>query len=154
MAFLLVVTVASVLVVTRMLGAQQISAADTLDPQLERAVARATRAAAKDGVELYVNSGLRSVDEQRELWDAGVEEHGGPHEAARWVLPPELSAHVSGLAVDIGPAEGAAWLGVHGPRWGLCQVFENEPWHFERLTRKNGTCPEQLPDPSSLVPEP
>ena len=124
--------------------------AKALDPKLERAIDRASKAAARDGVELRVTSGLRSADEQRTLWREALDEHGGPREAARWVLPPELSAHVQGLAVDVGPSEGAQWLAQHGTRWGLCQVFANEPWHFERLTTKGGRCPEQLPDPSVL----
>lgn len=128
-------------------------AATTLDPELERAVELAIAAAAEEGIDLWVTSGLRSVDEQRELWEGGLEEYGSPEEAARWVLPPELSAHVTGLAVDVGPTEGALWLGAHGSRWGLCQVFANEMWHFERLTDDNGTCPEQLPDPSYLLVE-
>lgn len=131
--------------------ARAIPAADALDPSLERAIGRAVAAAAEDGIELRVTSGLRSVAEQRALWDDAVDQYGGPHEAARWVLPPEHSEHVRGRAVDVGPAEGAQWLADNGSRWGLCQVFANEPWHFERLTGKNGTCPELLPDASVLL---
>lgn len=133
--------------------ADSVPEAEVLDPALERAVERAIRAAERDGVELRVTSGLRSASEQDELWRAALDEHGSTVEASRWVLPPELSAHVQGLAVDVGPHEGAAWLGEHGARWGLCQVFANEPWHFERLTSKNGTCPALLPDASVLLDE-
>lgn len=133
--------------------ARAITEASALDPKLERAIGRAIAAAAEEGVELRVTSGLRSAEEQRALWHDAVAEHGGQEEAARWVLPPELSAHVQGLAVDVGPLAGALWLAEHGSRWGLCQVFANEPWHFERLTGKNGTCPGQLPDPSHLLTE-
>jgi D-alanyl-D-alanine carboxypeptidase len=45
------------------------------------------------------------------------------------------SAHVSGDAVDIGPARAAAWLSAHGAAYGLCRIYGNEPWHFE-LRRK------------------
>lgn len=131
--------------------ARSIPAATALDPRLERAVDRAIAAAGDEGVELRVTSGLRSVDEQRTLWNAALDEYGGPFEASRWVLPPEHSEHVQGRAVDVGPAGGAQWLAENGTRWGLCQVFANEPWHFERLTKKNGTCPELLPDASHLL---
>jgi hypothetical protein len=38
---------------------------------------------------------------------------------------------VSGNAVDIGPLDATAWLAEHGVRYGLCQIYRNEPWHFE-----------------------
>ena len=133
------------------LGAPGEEPASTLDARLERSIARAVDAAARDGVELYVSSGLRSAEEQRILWEEALEEHGSRAEAARWVLPPEVSSHVTGKAVDVGPAQGAAWLGEHGSRWGLCQVYANEPWHFERVTRNKGECPAMLPDASVLL---
>ena len=39
--------------------------------------------------------------------------------------------HVSGDAVDIGPADATAWLAEHGAAYGLCQIYRNEPWHYE-----------------------
>jgi len=125
--------------------------ADALEPRLEKAVDRAIEAARRHGLELYVTSGLRSVDEQAVLWAEALDTYGSAAEAARWVLPPERSTHVQGLAVDVGPADGAAWLGEHGSRWGLCQVYANEPWHFERVTANKGTCPAELPDASVLL---
>ena len=50
------------------LGAPGEEPASTLDARLERSIARAVEAAARDGVELYVSSGLRSAEEQRILW--------------------------------------------------------------------------------------
>ena len=44
---------------------------------------------------------------------------------------PDTSAHVSGDAVDIGPSGAAAWLSEHGAEYGLCQIYGNEPWHYE-----------------------
>ena len=131
-------------------SADELTAATSLDATLERAMGRAIDAAREDGVELRITSGLRSVEEQQTLWSDALEEYGGETEAARWVLPPELSAHVQGRAVDVGPTEGAYWLIQHGARWGLCQVFANEPWHFERLTENRGTCPELVADASVL----
>jgi hypothetical protein len=51
--------------------------------------------------------------------------------AARWVATPDTSAHVSGDAVDIAPSDSAAWLSEHGAAYGLCQIYGNEPWHYE-----------------------
>src|SRR5690606_1675865 len=75
--------------------------------------------------------------------------YGSKEEAARWVATPEASAHVSGDAVDIGPANAAAWLSEHGARYGLCRVYANEPWHFELRPRamKRG-CPPRCDDPT------
>ena len=44
---------------------------------------------------------------------------------------PNTSAHVSGDAVDIGPSVAAAWLSAHSAGYGLCQIYSNEPWHYE-----------------------
>ena len=60
-----------------------------------------------------------------------VAEYGSEEEAARWVATPETSPHVSGDAVDIGPSDATAWLSGHGAEYGLCQIYGNEPWHYE-----------------------
>ena len=44
---------------------------------------------------------------------------------------PETSPHVSGDAVDIGTPDATAWLSEHGAEYGLCQIYRNEPWHYE-----------------------
>ena len=44
---------------------------------------------------------------------------------------PGTSTHESGNAVDLGPSDAAAWLSRHGARYGLCQIYKNEPWHYE-----------------------
>ncbi len=118
-----------------------------MDPELERRVAAATAAAAAEGVELSVTSGWRSAEEQQRLVDEAVERHGVP-EAYRWVLPPGDSAHVQGLAVDLGPLEGWLWLGERAEAFGLCRTYVNEPWHFEPLPDGATTCPAPHPDAS------
>lgn len=57
---------------------------------------------------------------------------------------PQKSTHVSGKAVDIGPTDADDWLIRNGSDYGLCQVYNNEMWHFELLTRPGGTCPAPL----------
>lgn len=118
-----------------------------LDAELERRFAAALAAAAAEGVDLTLTSGWRTVEEQQRLVDRAVERYGTP-EAYRWVLPPEHSAHVQGLAVDVGPTDGALWLGEHGLEHGLCRTYLNEVWHFEMLPEGATACPEPHADSS------
>ncbi|MEV6280228.1 D-alanyl-D-alanine carboxypeptidase family protein [Nocardia sp. NPDC051832] len=119
-----------------------------LDPELRGALREAAVDAAADGVELVVNSGWRSAAEQERLLRAAVSKYGSATEAARWVATPATSAHVSGEAADIGAA-GAAWLSEHGARYGLCQIYTNEPWHFEfRPEAGEHGCPPRYADPT------
>lgn len=120
-----------------------------LDPALLQALRHAATDAVGDGIELHVNSGWRSPDYQHQLLGEAVAEYGSEAEAARWVATPETSAHVAGNAVDIGPFDAAAWLAEHGPDYGLCQTYANEPWHFElRPEAIDHGCPAMYADPS------
>jgi D-alanyl-D-alanine carboxypeptidase len=102
-----------------------------LDPTLLGALRQAATDAADDGVEFFVESGWRSPEYQEHLLQEAVSEYGSEEEAARWVATPNTSAHVSGDAVDIGPSDATAWLSERGPEYGLCQIYSNEPWHYE-----------------------
>ena len=120
-----------------------------LDPDLLRALRAAAPDAAEDGVVFYVNSGWRSRRHQHQLRREAVAKYGSEAEAARWVSTADTSAHVAGRAVDIGSADARAWLSEHGARYGLCQIYRNEPWHFElRPEAIHGGCPPMYPDPS------
>jgi hypothetical protein len=56
---------------------------------------------------------------------------------------------VSGDAVDIGPSGAAAWLAAHGAAYGLCQIYGNEPWHYElRPEAVADGCPPMYADPT------
>ncbi len=62
---------------------------------------------------------------------------------------PTTSAHVSGDAVDIGPLAATAWLFEHGTPYGLCQIYRNEPWHYElRPQAVDQGCPRMYADPT------
>ena len=75
--------------------------------------------------------------------------YGSDEEAARWVATADRSAHVAGDAVDIGPSAARAWLSEHGARYGLCQIYRNESWHYELLPRAIGRgCPPMYADPT------
>jgi zinc D-Ala-D-Ala carboxypeptidase len=120
-----------------------------LDPDLLQALRAAATDAADDGVEFHVNSGWRSPEYQSQLLREAVAKYGSEEEAARWVATPDTSAHVSGHAVDIGPFDATAWLSEHGARYGLCQIYRNEPWHYElRPDAVSGGCPRMYADPT------
>src|SRR5690242_14067353 len=94
----------------------------SLDSDLLAALRAAANVAAKDGVQLYVNSGWRSRNYQTELLSEAVTEYGSMKEAAKWVATADTSPHVAGEAVDIGPPQAASWLSDHGEAFGLCQI--------------------------------
>ena len=120
-----------------------------LDNDLLGALRRAATDAANEGVEIRVDSGWRSPEYQSQLLREAVSEYGSEEEAARWVATAETSAHVSGDAVDIGPSEAMAWLSEHGEAYGLCQIYGNEPWHYELRPEAGGHgCPPMYADPT------
>jgi D-alanyl-D-alanine carboxypeptidase len=120
-----------------------------LDPALLGALHQAATDAAGDGVEFVLNSGWRSPEYEEQLLREAVSEYGSEEEAARWVATPDTSAHVSGDAVDLGPFHATAWLSEHGAEYGLCQVYSNEPWHYElRPEAIDHGCPPMYADPT------
>lgn len=120
-----------------------------LDPGLLDALRQAATDAGDDGVEFFVNSGWRSPEYQEQLLREAVSEYGSEAEAARWVATAETSPHVSGHAVDIGPSDATAWLSEHGAEYGLCQIYGNEPWHYElRSEAIDRGCPPMYADPT------
>jgi hypothetical protein len=120
-----------------------------LDPHLLQSLRDAARDADEDGVELTINSGWRSANYQNALLRAAVSEYGSEKEAARWVATADTSPHVSGDAVDIASVDGTTWLSKHGAGYGLCQIYRNEPWHFELRPHPIGRgCPEMYTDPT------
>lgn len=128
---------------------EQAPAVTRLNPELLDALRRAAKNAAQSGVEFEVNSGWRSPEYQSSLLQSAVDDYGSEEEAARWVATAHTSAHVSGDAVDIGPLEATDWLAQHGARYGLCQIYSNESWHYElRQDAVGGACPVPFSDPT------
>jgi hypothetical protein len=135
--------------------------ATSLRPALVAAVAKARAAARRAGLTLVVNSGYRSFWRQERMYEAAVRQYGSAAAARKWVLPPEESTHVRGLAVDIGTPATAAWLTRHSAAFGLCRAYGDEPWHFEYrpdwIAASHGRCPAPVPlpgDPDPLSPAP
>ena len=86
------------------------------------------RAAAEDGVELTLESGYRTREQQAELYRAW--RRGKGPIAAR----PGRSNHQSGRALDIAvnSAPGALeWLEANAARFDFKRTVRSEPWHWE-----------------------
>jgi zinc D-Ala-D-Ala carboxypeptidase len=127
----------------------EIPAVANLDPDLLGALRDAAPDAAADGVEIFVNSGWRTPAYQDQLFREAVTKYGSEEEAARWVATAETSAHVSGDAIDIGHSDATTWLSQHGAEYGLCQIYDNEPWHYElRPDAIDDGCPARYADPT------
>ncbi|MCK2239501.1 MULTISPECIES: M15 family metallopeptidase [unclassified Crossiella] len=129
--------------------ANDVPAVTKLNPALLDAVRKAAKDAEEKGIQFVVNSGWRSPEHQERLLRDAISKYGSKKEAARWVATAETSLHVSGDAVDLGPAKATTWLAKHGAEYGLCQIYGNEPWHYELRPKaiRNG-CPPQYPDPT------
>ena len=120
-----------------------------LDKQLVYRFKAAQTAAAKDGQRIYIVSGFRSLSKQKSLYNQAIRKYRSVDEASKWVAPPLVSHHPWGIAIDVNyPNEpvGAGWLEVHGSKFGLCRVFENEWWHFEPVIAPGWKCPALVPD--------
>jgi zinc D-Ala-D-Ala carboxypeptidase len=127
----------------------EIPGVGNLDPDLLGALRQAATDAADDWVQFFVDSGWRSPEYQEQLLHEAVSKYGSEEEAARWVATPNTSAHVSGDAVDIRPSDATAWLSEHGAEYGLCQIYSNEPWHYElRPEAIDRGCPPVYADPT------
>ncbi|MBU3806119.1 MAG: M15 family metallopeptidase [Candidatus Fournierella pullistercoris] len=124
-------------------------------------------AAAKDGVDLLLCSGYRSVDYQSRLFEAekqewiakGYSEEEAYNKAKTEVAVPGYSEHSTGLAADIvtpshqtldeafGRTDAGKWLAQHAPEYGFILRYpENkqaitgiiyEPWHFRYVGVEN-----------------
>ncbi|MET9973360.1 peptidase M15, partial [Streptomyces sp. NPDC006356] len=78
-----------------------------------------------------------------------IAEYGSEYEAARWVATVGTSRHVTGDAIDIGHSDATAWLSQQGAEYGLCQIYRNEPWHYElRATAIDRGCPPMYANPT------
>ncbi|WP_435405229.1 M15 family metallopeptidase [Mycolicibacterium farcinogenes] len=117
-----------------------------LDPRLLAAIQNAADAAAADGVTMTINSGWRSAEFQQSLLDQAVQTYGSLAAARRYVQTPAASRHVTGEAVDVGGPQADHWLIANGARFGLCQIYANELWHFELVADPAGNCPPLQPD--------
>ncbi|UGQ10204.1 D-alanyl-D-alanine carboxypeptidase family protein [Yinghuangia sp. ASG 101] len=118
-----------------------------LAPAARTAYAQAKNAMAADGITMTLTSGKRSYQHQKELWEKEVRDLGSEEAARMRVLPPDESTHVHGTAIDINVAA-QPWMKQNGSRYGWCQIYANESWHFEYdASYKNRGCPSLKPHP-------
>ena len=84
-------------------------------------------AAMKDGVDLRIESGFRTAEEQRELFRAW--RRGRGNKAAR----PGESNHQSGRALDITVQSKGTfeWLEANAATFRFKRTVKGEPWHWE-----------------------
>lgn len=120
-----------------------------LDRHLLKALRQAATDAADDRIKFYVNSGWRSSAYQNHLLREAISKYGSEKEAARWVATASTSLHVKGEAVDIGHSDATKWLSENGAKYGLCQIYRNEAWHYElRTSAIDRGCPPLYADPT------
>ena len=124
-------------------------------------------AAAKDGVDIRMQSGYRSVDYQTKLYnnktqyyrDQGCSEADARAKAATIVNPPGYSEHATGLAADLNTPEHTSldegfentaafrWLCQHAVQYGFILRYPKEaeavteityePWHWRYVGPEN-----------------
>ena len=124
----------------------------SLNPLLKNRFEALKAMAEKSRISIRLTSGFRTRAKQEALYLAEVKLKGSETLAAHWVLPPQLSQHTRGLAIDIASIEGSvgmAWVQEHSNEVGLCRIYANERWHFEAVIAPGAACPQLTPDPRS-----
>ena len=118
-----------------------------LNPLVKTRFLAAEAQAKLEGFKIEITSGFRSKARQLFLFNQAIKKYKTTEEASKWVLPPSISHHPKGIALDVnyptGPT-GAKWLEINGYKFGLCRVYENEWWHFEPLVAPGELCPELI----------
>ena len=109
----------------------------------EEAFLALREAAKRDGIRIVLNSGFRSYDQQKYLYEGFQDGRPGFNSAAR----PGWSNHQSGIAFDIantggGRSETYVWLSKNAHKFGFInsgRFFQNqrESWHWEYLGENN-----------------
>jgi len=86
-------------------------------------------AAKKDGVNLSINSGFRTYEEQEYFYNCYLTKSCNN---GNFAMPPGYSNHENGIALDInyhGP--NYAWLSTNATEFGFVRTVESEKWHWE-----------------------
>jgi LAS superfamily LD-carboxypeptidase LdcB len=118
-------------------------------PDAAAAWIAADAAAAAKGITMCLADGKRSRAQQQATYDDYVTQYGQAM-ADQYVLPPEKSAHVLGIAVDVQPYAAYTWLEGTKGALAFCRTYDNETWHFEYDPAFiTGGCPARLPHPGA-----
>ncbi|MCX6404856.1 MAG: D-alanyl-D-alanine carboxypeptidase family protein [Actinobacteria bacterium] len=118
-----------------------------LHPHLRNRFLSAQSAAQNLGFKISVHSGWRSWQTQARLYQNALTKYKSARVASRWVLPPEKSMHVWGVALDVqfGSAAAQNWFRWNSNHFGLCRTYKNEWWHYEPVISPGGKCPPMQP---------
>ncbi len=113
----------------------------------------AVRAAGEaQGLTMCLADGKRSRAQQQQTYDDYVKQYGQAM-ADQYVLPPDKSAHVLGLAVDVQPYQAYTWLESTNGAFNFCRRYGNEAWHFEfDPSFSSAGCPALVADPGATAP--
>jgi D-alanyl-D-alanine dipeptidase len=93
------------------------SATTELHPVLIQRFNAAYLTAKRDGVNLYITSGFRTLTRQELLFENAVKKYGSESEAAKWVLPAPYSHHPQGLAIDVNYPRRSTRCEMVGAQW-------------------------------------
>lgn len=104
-----------------------------LDPRLQDAL---DELLVSGGGRIWLGSGYRTPERQRELWEDALARYGDAERADDWVARPGTSMHERGLAVDLGGDVEYAWRLVQELDLPLVRPMSWEPWHFELPSAK------------------
>lgn len=123
-----------------------------LDDTVQAALAEMQKAAARDGLSLYVVSGYRSYDYQGQLY-RNYCARDGQAAADRYSARPGYSEHQTGLAFDLNSTSNsfagtpeAKWIAAHAQEYGFIvrypqgkeslTGYQYEPWHLRYLGKE------------------
>lgn len=145
----------------------------TLQTEAADAFLAMQAAAAREGVTIWMQSGYRSVDYQKNLYDKktqyfrnkGLSEAEAKKQAANIVNPPGYSEHNCGLAADLNSpehtdltegfenTEAFRWLSAHAVEYGFILRYPKnaeavteityEPWHWRYVGPENAALIQQ-----------
>jgi hypothetical protein len=89
---------------------------------------------------MSVTSGVRTPEQQADLFRAAVQKYGSEEEARKWVAPPGHSQHEAGNAADLRFDSDATrqWIHANAGKYGLTFPLANEPWHIEAAGARAG----------------
>jgi len=120
-----------------------------MDPRFATALQQLVAAS---GGRIYIRSGYRSVERQRQLWDEAVRRYGSEQAARRWVAPPGRSNHNHGWAADLaGDLDLAHRL---APQFGLIFPMSWERWHIEPTWAREQAPPDAYTTPPAGAAHP
>ena len=116
-----------------------------ITPETKKALVKMAVAAKKDGINLIVDSGFRSISYQKQIIRRRLEAGEKYEKLITFVAPPGYSEHHSARAVDFVPSEARfahteiyKWLKKHAAEFGFYETYPEdttgftpwESWHW------------------------